>query len=100
MLVHTDVQDNHAIGETVALGQHTVTYRDWKNIRTKAGVPDVTIHDLRRTYITRLMSSGADVGKVQKLAGHYALQTTMTYYTWTSDDELRAAVRKLRQTAS
>lgn len=36
-------------------------------------------HDLRRTYITRLLERGADVITVSKLAGHESVDTTKKY---------------------
>ena len=38
-----------------------------------------TPHDLRRTFITRLLEKGADALTVSKLAGHNSVQTTLGY---------------------
>ena len=56
---------------------------------------DLKIHDMRRSYVTRLVRSGAQPDVVMTLAGHTSLSTTMTYYTATSKDDLRAAVAKM-----
>ena len=40
----------------------------------------VTIHDLRRTFITRLIRAGVPLPTVQKLAGHADIKTTLTHY--------------------
>jgi integrase len=71
--------------------------RIWGRVRSKAGVPDVTIHDLRRTFITRLVRAGVPMPTVQKLAGHSNIQTTLTYYNWVSTEDLRAGIRKLQR---
>jgi integrase len=81
-------------GPFVGLGSALDTR--WKRVRSKAGVADVTIHDLRRTYITRLIRAGVPLPTVQRLAGHEDIKTTLDYYTWVSDDDLRAGVAKLR----
>ncbi len=79
------------------IGLGTNINRAWRRIRNKAGMPGVTIHDLRRTFITRALRSGADVDIVRRLAGHSSLSTTMTYYTWANDAELRDAVKKMER---
>jgi integrase len=59
----------------------------------RAGVKDFTPHDLRRTYITRLLEKGADALTVSRLVGHSNVQTTMRYDK--RDDRAKAAVAML-----
>jgi integrase len=42
-------------------------------------IKDVVFHTLRRTYISRLVSAGADIRTVQELAGHKTIAMTMRY---------------------
>ena len=74
---------------------HNNVNRTWEQTLRKAEVVGVTIHDLRRTYVTRLLQSGARPDEVQKLVGHGSLSTTMGYYAWVSDEDLRAAVTRI-----
>lgn len=52
---------------------------------TKVGFPDTTIHDLRHTYGTMLISNGLDFKTVADLMGHDIKETMETYSHVTSD---------------
>ena len=67
----------------------------WRAIRTYAEVRGVTIHDLRRTCITRWIRAGMPLPTIKKLAGHADIQTTLKYYYWFGDEDLSAAAAKM-----
>ncbi|HHD2940098.1 MULTISPECIES: tyrosine-type recombinase/integrase [Enterobacteriaceae] len=48
-------------------------------LREAAGVDHFTPHDLRRTFITRLLEQGVDISVVRQLAGHADISTTTRY---------------------
>lgn len=58
--------------------------------------PDLTVHDLKRTYISRLVNSGASEGQVHVLAHHKSFQTTLDYYTSFNVGTLRETLAKSR----
>ena len=90
------LQDQTLIAGGPFIGMHNNLTRKWYRIIRKTGIKSLTIHDLRRTYITRLIRAKAELSTVQKLAGHASVQTTLKYYNQVSDDDMRAAVAKLR----
>lgn len=68
-------------------------YAILQTLGKRAAVKDFTPHDLRRTYITRLLEKGADALTVSRLVGHSNVQTTMRYDK--RDDRAKAAVAML-----
>jgi len=45
----------------------------------EASIENCAPHDLRRTFVTRLLESGVDINTVRQLAGHSDIQTTARY---------------------
>ena len=69
--------------------------KQWRAIRDHAEVQAVTLHDLRRTCITRWIRAGLPLPTIKKLAGHSAIQTTLKYYYWFGDEDMTAAAAKM-----
>jgi integrase len=59
-----------------------------------AGIAKIRFHDLRHTFATRLVRSGADLITVQQLLGHAKIAMTARYAHSMADDKI-AAVSKL-----
>jgi len=89
--------------EWVFCNQHGVPYRSFRSaferaVR-KAGLVDVTFHDLRHTFASRLVMSGVDLPTVKELMGHKTIAMTLRY-THLSSDHKHRAVRTLEQFAN
>jgi integrase len=51
----------------------------WERIRKRAGLPDVTIHDLRRTCASWLAISGENLAVIARVLNHTTLANTAIY---------------------
>jgi site-specific recombinase XerD len=64
-----------------------------------AGISGFLWHDLRHTFVSRLVMSGADLRTVQDLAGHKTIQMTMRY-AHLAPSHLQAAIERLVPSAT
>ena len=72
--------------------QHVVEIkRAWRRICKSAGIADLRIHDLRHSFASELVSSGASLPLIGALLGHSNPSTT-SRYSHLYDDPLRKAV--------
>lgn len=70
-------------------GSHLVNlHKPWLRIRNLAAIGDVRIHDLRHSFASIAINSGASLAMVGKLLGHTQPQTTARY-AHLADDPLR-----------
>ena len=51
----------------------------WQRIRTKAGLEDVRLHDLRHSFASALVNDGKGLYAVQRLLGHANAKATQRY---------------------
>ena len=51
----------------------------FENACKRAGIDDLTFHDLRRTFGTRLLERGVDIVTISKLYGHSSVLVTQNY---------------------
>jgi len=63
----------------------------------KVGVENLWLHDLRRTFGTRLAQAGVDLYKVSKLLGHKNIKTTQQRYAHHCPDSLKDGVQVLEK---
>ena len=63
----------------------------WTDYRHRYGV-DVSLHELRHSYLTRLARAGVHPRVMQSLAGHSSMRVTLEIYTHVSMDMERDAV--------
>ena len=67
-------------------GQHLVNInKPWFRVRDRAGVPDVRLHDLRRTVGSWLAQAGNDLHLIGKVLNHSNLSTSAIYARFSQD---------------
>ncbi len=69
------------IGGGGALAYRNFNRRIWTPVFKKLGLPHVTPHSARHTFISTLQAQGIEVGLVAKLAGHANANVTLGHYT-------------------
>ena len=69
-------------------------HRFWRPALQRMGLPPVSIHSARASFISMLQASGVDVATAAKLAGHKTPTVTLQYYTHSLRDG-REAVNAL-----
>lgn len=60
----------------------------------RAGIKELTFHDMRRSFATRILQKGADIETVRSLLGHHSISVTQRY-THTDENRKREAVELL-----
>jgi integrase len=65
-------------------------HRFWRPALQRMGLPPVSIHSARASFISMLQASGVDVATAAKLAGHKTRNVTLQYYTHSLHDGRKA----------
>ncbi len=65
----------------------------WADIRTRAGLDDVRIHDLRHSFASRALALGESLPMIGKLLGHSQIETTARYAHLARDSVHESAAR-------
>jgi integrase len=67
----------------------------WGRIRVEAGLPDVRLHDLRRSFACVAINAGASLQEVSKLLGHSSSSVTENHYAYLSAKSLQTATDRV-----
>ena len=69
--------------------------RWWDRNRAELGFPNLTIHELRHSFLSEMARRKVDPKVLQKLAGHAKYSTTMDIYTHVDMEDKREAMKKM-----
>lgn len=72
-------------------------YNCWDAVVAETGLKGLRLHDLRHTYASYSLLSGANIKEVQQMLGHKTLRTTERY-VGVFDETIRAAQSKAAST--
>jgi integrase len=76
-------------------GRRDLTYRSFRPLLGRAGLPRIRFHNLRHTYATLMLRVAAHPRTVQDILGHVEFGITMDTYTHPSLDSQRELARRL-----
>jgi len=94
------IDGNPYVFPSKASGHYAGLQKVWDQIRRRAGLDDVRLHDLRHSYASTAVASGDSLYLVGKILGHQQASTTQRY-AHLSDDPLRdVADRTAKKIAS
>ena len=65
----------------------------WQTVRSRAGLDDVRLHDLRHSFASRALALGETLPVIGKLLGHSDIETTARYAHLARDSVHEAAER-------
>ncbi len=82
------IESNPFVFPGNAGGHYADLQRVWNQIRQRAGLDDVRLHDLRHSYASTAVASGDSLYLVGKVLGHKQASTTQRY-AHLSDDPLK-----------
>ena len=84
-------------GKVFKIAKQTIS-EDWVIVKKKLGFEDITFHDLRHTFATRLADAGIDPFTIAEILGHSDLKMTKRY-THSLEINKRRAVEALQTRA-
>lgn len=70
----------------------------WSQFRIKHNIPDITRHDLRRTFGVTGLNDGLSLEEVQALLGHSSILTTQKCYAWLLTPTKKKAASRMEAT--
>ncbi|MHB8963284.1 MAG: tyrosine-type recombinase/integrase [Saccharofermentanales bacterium] len=87
---------NRIFTTAAGLPIHPDTVTGWfRDFVERTGLPKVSVHGLRHTFITLLIAKGIDIVTVSNLAGHNMPSTTMNMYAHAVNERKACAVEAI-----
>ena len=74
---------------------YRVVFREYKKVLRRAGLPDISFHDLRHSNATILAAAGVPLKVIQERLGHADIKTTLEFYEHVTPPMGKEAARRL-----
>ena len=98
-LKYNGLWPDHALVFTKLVGtplnRHNVFSRSFKPLLQRAGLPDIPLRALRRSFATVMLAGGEHPKVVQEKMGHSGIRVTMDFYSQVLPDMQQGAVDRL-----
>lgn len=85
---------DYVFGGKAPLAFSTIERKKSKALRL-AGLPEMRVHDFRHSFITMMVSKGADIATVSHYVGHASIKQTLDTYTHYYEDKMEELIRAL-----
>lgn len=80
------------------MSRHNLYSRYFRPLLEEAGLPPITLHDLRHTFASRMLYDyGVDAGTVSHMLGHASIKTTLDIYGHLVPRTQAATIRRLNE---
>lgn len=73
---------------------HRTIEHAFNRIKNRLGHPEITLHTLRKTYITNLVHEGEDIKTISASVGHSASDITLAVYTAERKEDMRRSAER------
>ena len=86
---------NHAIHTIIADYNNEETINAVREKREPLILPDISAHNLRHTFCTRLWENETNLKVIQSIMGHKDIQTTMDIYADCTEDKKKEVIKNM-----
>src|SRR5262249_6149043 len=92
--LYADASDREA---GLVFGVTNNVNKSWASACKAAGVQGLRLHDLRATFVSRMIELGMPAEEVAKISGHAEMQTLYAHYLRVTDQTIGKAADLLNQ---
>ena len=73
---------------------HRTVENHFRKIKESIGHPEITLHTLRKTFVTNEEQAGTDIKTIGSMVGHKSTELTLEVYTAATKEMKRKAAQR------